>query len=89
MRSPAWHIGYRQAKALVYAKATLVGVSINALVLCLLAAACAAPPTRDDILQSAIEAGRLACMTALNDQRTVWGPGAQAYCEGVVNGCSK
>lgn len=61
-----------------------------ALALVLLAAgACAAPPTRDDVLQAAISAGKLACESALADPKTVWGPGAREYCEAVANGCPK
>lgn len=57
--------------------------------LLLLAAACAAPgeASRERVLQTAIEAGLVACQAALNNPQTQWGPGAQAYCERVVNGC--
>lgn len=59
------------------------------LVCALLLSACASPPTRDDVLQSAINAGKLACEAALADPATQWGPGAEAYCQAVVNGCPK
>ena len=48
---------------------------------------CAAPPTRDDVLQTAMQAGFLACQSALNDPKTEWGPGAKEYCVRVVLGC--
>ncbi len=62
----------------------------RALVLCLLlSSACAAPPTRDDVPQTAIQSGFLACQASLNDPKTQWGDGAKEYCERVVNGCPK
>lgn len=59
--------------------------------LVLFAPGCAHAPTsaRDEVLQTALDASVLGCQTALNDPATVWGPGAQAYCRRLLNGCQE
>jgi len=59
--------------------------------LLLLAAACSSSPeaARDRALNTALEAGRLACLTILADPSIPREPGVDDYCRAVVGGCTE
>jgi hypothetical protein len=69
-------------------------VTRGLLALCclLLLPACAAQTAaerRDEALNAALEAGRLACLTILANPDIPREPGVNEWCEGVVRGCPR